>query len=680
MAYIINKYSGEPLVNLEDGTLDTSTSLGLIGRNYVGYGETQNENFVYLLENFANPAAPPTPLVGQLWYNTETKIVNAYNGQTWSPVGNAEVSSIAPYPGTEGQLWYKVTTNQLYIYESGDWNLIGPTALEGFAETQWKASILIDSDGNEKPVLLSIVNGNVEAIMADEHFSIALSNSIDGFFDIRPGLNIKSTRRVIGNLTGNADTATALKDPRTINGVSFDGTSNITVTASTTNLLKKGTYISGSNFNGSSEVTWSIDASSENIIGKIVARDTLGNFSAGTVTANLVGNVIGNINSVGSSTFNNVTATTFFGPLSGNASSASKLNVSRNINGVPFNGQADIVVPAESSTLTGDTLSTSVVNSSLTSVGVLTELSIADQGINLGSGNHVKIFVDGLDPTIRVANNQKLKVSIVDSGESSGVADFSFISSTVALSLSGDDAPALIPTTAGTANLGQPFAKWNKIYANSFDGYISADAIKGGIRGSIPYQTNTNTTGLLSIGTAGQILAVSPAGIPQWISGSSTNTANTIVSRDASGNFSAGTITASLIGTATNASASVTATRLATPRKINGVNFDGTADITVSSSYTFTYGNTSYAVGYTNQVGSWNNGSNFVDVFPPAGKSMGNLIAFIPSISVIHYAGGVNGDDSMRCTWSNLGDRIRIYVQNTEQRSTPAANWLAIWS
>jgi hypothetical protein len=97
--------------------------------------------------------------------------------------------------------------------------------------------------------------------------------------------------------------------------------------------------------------------------------------------------------------------------------------------------------------------------------------------------------------------------------------------------------------------------------------------------------------------------------------------------------------------------------------------------------YTIVAGNTVYSTsGFTNIVGSWSNGANFFDVFPPSGKTMANLVAFVPSIAVIHYAGGVNGDDSMRCTWSNLGDRIRVYVQNTEQRSTPAANYLAIWS
>jgi len=89
----------------------------------------------------------------------------------------------------------------------------------------------------------------------------------------------------------------------------------------------------------------------------------------------------------------------------------------------------------------------------------------------------------------------------------------------------------------------------------------------------------------------------------------------------------------------------------------------------------------SYSIaGFTNQVGSFNDGANYFDVYPPAGKSMGNLVAFIPSIHVVHYAGGVDGNDSIRCTYSYLGDRIRVYVQNTEQRSTPAANYLVIWS
>jgi microcystin-dependent protein len=99
------------------------------------------------------------------------------------------------------------------------------------------------------------------------------------------------------------------------------------------------------------------------------------------------------------------------------------------------------------------------------------------------------------------------------------------------------------------------------------------------------------------------------------------------------------------------------------------------------TSYDFTSG-IGYvpATGYTNQVGQWNFNYNFFDVFPPGGKTMGNLRAFIPSIQQIHFAGGVNGDDSIVCHYSVWGDRIRVYVQNTEQRAAPAASWLAVWS
>lgn len=57
------------------------------------------------------------------------------------------------------------------------------------------------------------------------------------------------------NTTGNAGTATTLQTARTINGISFNGSSNITITANTTNALTIGTGLSGTSFNGSSATT-----------------------------------------------------------------------------------------------------------------------------------------------------------------------------------------------------------------------------------------------------------------------------------------------------------------------------------------------------------------------------------------------------------------------------------------
>jgi len=71
MAYTIVKSNGQVLTTIPDGTINTSsTSLGLPGRNYAGYGQYLDTNFVHMMENFADTAPPANPLQGQLWYNT----------------------------------------------------------------------------------------------------------------------------------------------------------------------------------------------------------------------------------------------------------------------------------------------------------------------------------------------------------------------------------------------------------------------------------------------------------------------------------------------------------------------------------------------------------------------------------------------------------------------------------
>ena len=62
MAYIINLTNGTQLTSVEDGTIDQSTTLKLVGKHYAGYGEIQNENYVHLLENFSSANQPASPL------------------------------------------------------------------------------------------------------------------------------------------------------------------------------------------------------------------------------------------------------------------------------------------------------------------------------------------------------------------------------------------------------------------------------------------------------------------------------------------------------------------------------------------------------------------------------------------------------------------------------------------
>ena len=74
MSYQLNKTDGTLLLDLIDGQIDTaSTNLTLVGRNYTGYGEYFNENFIKLLENFSNTAAPSNPITGQLWWDSTNR-------------------------------------------------------------------------------------------------------------------------------------------------------------------------------------------------------------------------------------------------------------------------------------------------------------------------------------------------------------------------------------------------------------------------------------------------------------------------------------------------------------------------------------------------------------------------------------------------------------------------------
>jgi hypothetical protein len=63
---------------------------------------------------------------------------------------------------------------------------------------------------------------------------------------------------------------------------------------------------------------------------------------------------------------------TIAGSINGNAATATKLATARKINTVDFDGSADITVTAAAGTLTGTTLASNVVSSSLTSVGTIT--------------------------------------------------------------------------------------------------------------------------------------------------------------------------------------------------------------------------------------------------------------------------------------------------------------------
>lgn len=114
----------------------------------------------------------------------------------------------------------------------------------------------------------------------------------------------------------------------------------------------------------------------------VTAIAGLTSISATTFTGNLTGNASSVTNGVytqgiqtigGAKTF----STIITGNISGNAGTATKLATSVTINNQPFDGSSSVIVPADAALLTNDTIAGNVVHSSLTDVGTLTSLSVA---------------------------------------------------------------------------------------------------------------------------------------------------------------------------------------------------------------------------------------------------------------------------------------------------------------
>jgi hypothetical protein len=104
MAYTIVKSDGTVLTTIADGTINTtSTSLGLPGRNFAGYGQTVDTNFVHQLENYAANTPPPNPLRGQLWYDINNSLLkvcptdNQNNANAWVTLATSSGTSVTTF-------------------------------------------------------------------------------------------------------------------------------------------------------------------------------------------------------------------------------------------------------------------------------------------------------------------------------------------------------------------------------------------------------------------------------------------------------------------------------------------------------------------------------------------------------------------------------------------------------
>lgn len=179
MSYQINKTNGELLTELVDGSIDiSSTDLTLVGRNYKGYGEVFNENFVALLENFASSSAPSNPLKGQLWYDLSDNRLKLYDGNTFRTAGGPIVSPDQPNQLVEGDLWIDNRNKKLYMWDGTELTLVGPNYTFNQRKTGYEAVTMIDTANTTRVVLALYIGGILAGILSRFEFTPASAYNI----------------------------------------------------------------------------------------------------------------------------------------------------------------------------------------------------------------------------------------------------------------------------------------------------------------------------------------------------------------------------------------------------------------------------------------------------------------------------------------------------------------------
>jgi microcystin-dependent protein len=185
----------DPL-QVRDNIVNEQTSLKFPGRNYTGYGQIIAENFLHLLENFANDTPPENPVAGQLWYDTtegvtQLKINVDGTPSGWQQAGGLKKGVVEPTFGASlpGDLFVNTSTQQLYLFSGATWVLVGPKFSSG-SKTGAEPEIIYDTLEEPQTVVVQYVDGERIAIISKTTFTP--KSLIDGFSIINAGITLNS--------------------------------------------------------------------------------------------------------------------------------------------------------------------------------------------------------------------------------------------------------------------------------------------------------------------------------------------------------------------------------------------------------------------------------------------------------------------------------------------------------
>ncbi len=274
----------------------------------------------------------------------------------------------------------------------------------------------------------------------------------------------------------------------------------------------------------------------------------------------------------------------------GNAATATKLAASKNINGVAFDGSSDITITSSATTLSGIVPIAKGGTGANTSSGARTNL-----GLVIGTDVMAANAVTSLTGDVTGSGNGSFTTTVNSIGgvSSSTIATLPSRVNSNTLSITANTADLLLkapiasPTFTGVPSAPTPATNDNstKIATTEFV-KASIVAANAGLSSIGSIAATSNAKGAVISGTTELILTPADA----TNGGVMTTAAQTFAGAKT---FNSNVTAPNFLGNAS------TATKLAAPKNINGVAFDGSADITIAAAASTLSGTVQVANGGT---------------------------------------------------------------------------------
>jgi hypothetical protein len=406
MAYTINLTDGAFFANVADGTINTASSVTLVGKNYAGYGEFLDENFIQMLENFSNTTAPTAPLTGQLWWDKTNNLLKVYNGTLFKTISAATASASVPSSNVIGDLWYDTTNQQLNVYTGAAFLVVGPAYTSSTGTAGAIPETIPNATATPQYVTTIYANGVRVAVYSNNDTFTASGDAATLFPTVYRGVTMSNA--VGTNMSGN-----------------LVGSGNVVITTNISNTVATFTG-TGANITGYTTVSGNVTGGNILTAGQVSAT--------GNVTgANFIGNVIppagSNITTTGNITGGNVLTgglVSATGTVTGSSFLGSVVSVTANVTG--GNIRTGGLVSATANVTGGNILTGGIVSATanITGGNVLTGGLMSATG-NV-AGNYITgngFFLTGLSAAVSVTQIQNgtsnVRIGALDGNVTIGV-------------------------------------------------------------------------------------------------------------------------------------------------------------------------------------------------------------------------------------------------------------------